>query len=414
MSSELERLLREAGRRLPGPDADATRRARGRALAAVRRRRRLTRPAAMLLAAVLVGLGVGIGALVTPSGTEARQPYGLGFLPAHGWSVLQNGGDGTPVRPAVAVAANVPLSPDDDPDGLPLSTLQSLPPGGIVIIAGFTARGEQPWHDQGFPRRSLPLRASDATRGIEFATQLRQGRPLGQYQLRAGVNRHNVDVNMYFGIERPTAELFAVAQRQLDRLIVRTALPAPRGAGSSEATVVDRTFVCTPAYGRVNVVASPRGSGASDLYVVDSAGYVRVSSGPGSFAADLVAAARPGMRSWVKRFPGAVYASSRRCTSVSASVPLSRAGLPGPALEWWTRWRCRVRGRVLIRVRAVVEATSSWGPIPGTSYTGTRGTLREASMVVRDEVSRRPLAFVELDRAGKTSTWTSTGANCTR
>jgi hypothetical protein len=220
MSSDFDRLLRDARRALPVPDDLATRRARDRALAAVRRRR-LRRPAAAILAAALVALGVGIGALLTPSGSAAPAPTGLGFLPARGWSVLQNGGDGTPVRPAVAIAANVELSPDDDPDGLPLSTLEKLPADGVVIVVSFITRGDQKYYDRLFPSRKLPLRAGEATRGIEYGADVRPGRPLGQYQLRAGVNRHNVDVNIYFGTDPPTPALRAAAQRQLDRMVIR-------------------------------------------------------------------------------------------------------------------------------------------------------------------------------------------------
>jgi hypothetical protein len=214
---------------LPLPDDVATGRARDRALAAVRRRR-LRRPAAAVLAAALVALGVGIGALLTPSGSAAPAPTGLGFLPARGWSVLQNGGDGTPVRPAVAIASNVELSPDDDPDGLPLSTLETLPPDGVVIVTSFIARGEEDYYDNLFPPRSLPLRAADATRGIDFGAELRPDRPLGQYQLRGAVNGHNVDVNLYFGTARPTPALLAAAQQQLDRLVVQ---PAPNPVGAA-------------------------------------------------------------------------------------------------------------------------------------------------------------------------------------
>jgi hypothetical protein len=222
MSSDFDGLLRDARRALPVPDDVATRRARDRAVAAVRRRR-LRRPAAAILAAALIALGVGIGALATPSGSAAPAPTGLGFLPAHGWSVLQNGGDGTPVRPAVAIAANVELSPDDDPDGLPLSTLETLPSDGVVIVTSFIARGGEESYDRYFPTRSLPLRAADATRGIEFGAELRPDRPLGQYQLRAAVNGHNVDVNLYLGTARPTPALLAAAQQQLDRLVVQQA-----------------------------------------------------------------------------------------------------------------------------------------------------------------------------------------------
>jgi hypothetical protein len=220
MSSELERLLREAGQGLPEPDPGVTRRARELALRAARRRS-FRRPAALVLAAALVGAGVAIGALVVPSGSAAPAVTGLGFLPAKGWSVLQNGGDGTPVRPAVAMAANVELSPDDDPDGLPLSTLATLPPRGVVIVASFVARGDQEYYDRYIPKRTLPLRAGEALWGIELGVDVRPGRSLGQYQLRAGVNGHNVDVNIYYGTDPPTGALLAAAQRQLDRMVIR-------------------------------------------------------------------------------------------------------------------------------------------------------------------------------------------------
>src|SRR5215218_7010251 len=260
MSSDFDKLLREARRALPLPDDLATSRARNRALAAVRRRR-LRRTAAVLLAAALVALGIGIGALATPSGSAAPAPTGLGFLPARGWSVLQNGGDGTPVRPAVAVAANVQLSPDDDSDGLPLSTLETLPPDGVLIVASFVARGDETYFDQYFPRGRLPLRAAAASRGIESGVQVRPGQPLGEYQLRTGVNGYDVDLNIYYGTARPTPAALAVAQQQLDRLVVqqparvvsvsqpRNQAPtaAPQAIGTTR--LVDRTIECTPGSG---------------------------------------------------------------------------------------------------------------------------------------------------------------------
>jgi hypothetical protein len=216
MSPDFDRLLRQARDVLPGPDDDATRRARQRALAAIGGGRRLrSRSALVLVAALLVaaGLGIGVGALVTPSGSAAPAPVGLGFLPEQGWSVLQNGGDGTPLRPAVAVAANVPISLEDDPDGLPYSTLLSLPPDGIVIVAEFLAVGEEAGPD------TLPLRARDAA-PRQLGAEVRPERPLGQYELRAFVNGYAVDLHIYYGTRRPSAALMAAAQRQLDRLVV--------------------------------------------------------------------------------------------------------------------------------------------------------------------------------------------------
>jgi len=223
MSPDFERLLRQARDVLPGPDEAVTQRARQRALAAIGGGRRFRPRSALALAAALLvatGLGIGVGALVTPSGSAAPAPVGLGFLPERGWSVLQNGADASLTRPAIAIAANVPLRPDDDPDGLPYSTLEALPPQGIVIVATFTARGLDTYHDTIFPARQLPLSLGDDVLEFQFGAQVRPERPLGQYRLRAAVNGHNIDVNVYFGTRRPSAELIAAAQRQLDRLVV--------------------------------------------------------------------------------------------------------------------------------------------------------------------------------------------------
>lgn len=415
MSSDFERRLRGARDALPQPSEAVTRRARERAIAAAGRRS-LKRPAVAILAAALLGLGIGIGALIAPSGSAAPAPLGLGFLPERGWSVVQNGGDGTPAWPATAIAANVELSPKDDPDGLPLSTLESLPADGVVIIATFIARGDQPWHDRAFPERTLPLDALAAARGIQYGVQVRPGRPLGQYQLRAAVERHNVDISIYFGTDRPSRVLFAAAQRQLDRLVVHPVASkhpeSPRAAAdispaTAGATVFDRTFACMPSYGAVDVVASRHGTSEIRGGHFISSGFVRVTTGAGAdLLSDLVVVAHPGHRSPTANFPAAAYASSRRCVVSQAFVPLTRTGLAGPAATWSTRGECSVRGKVLIRVRAVLRVSAKWGPV-GTTLVGTRGRLRDAALAARDQRSGKPLAFARLDGAGNTQLWTS-------
>jgi hypothetical protein len=230
MSTDFEGRLRRGRQSLPEPAPDVTRRARDLALGAAAPRRRLKRPSVLALTTVLVALAALAGSLIVPSSGTADEPFGLGFLPAPGWNVIEDAGDGTAVRPAVAIAANVPLSPKDDAEGLPLSTLMSLPPDGIVMIAIFTARGER-MHDSYFLRRSLPLRAGEAQ---PYGAWIRPGRPLGQVHLQAGVNRHNVDLTIYYGSEHPSAALVAAAQRQLDRLIVRTRLPDVPRPGSRD------------------------------------------------------------------------------------------------------------------------------------------------------------------------------------
>ena len=415
MSSDFERLLREARKTLPQPDESATDQARLGALAAVRRHRNLRRPAIAILAAALVALGAAVGALIAPSGSAAPAPLGLGFLPERGWSVLQNGGDGTAVFPATAVAANVALSPDDDPDGLPLSTLESLPPDGVVVIATFIAREAQPWLDAGYPKRALPLDA----RGAEpFGVQIRPARPLGQYALRAAVNGHDVDVSIYYGTRTPSAALLSAAQQQLDRLAVRPAKHAKQAAplhdaqrsvstAAGSATVFDRTFACLPPYGSVDVRASPHDSREVIGATFISSGYVRATAGSnGELLSDVAAIAHPGKRTASTRFPAAAYVNSRRCVASRAFVPLTHAALPGPAATYLTSDECAVAGKVLLRVHAVLRTPATWGRV-GTGFVGVRGRLRDGVLAVRDRATGKPLAFAKLDSAGKTQLWTS-------
>jgi hypothetical protein len=164
--------------------------------------------AALILFAT--GLGFGFGAWLTPAGSAGRGPVGLGFLPAEGWTVVQAeapGGAGF----ARAVAANVPIDPQDRAGAQPLATLESLPPGGIVVQATLSSRG-QPGVDARFPVRSTPLRLADA------ASVAAPG-DLVQYVLRAAVGGYDVDARIYFGSE-PTDTILAEADRQLQRLVV--------------------------------------------------------------------------------------------------------------------------------------------------------------------------------------------------
>lgn len=400
MSSELERLLRQARGTLPGPGAAATNRARGRALAAIRGKRSFRRRATAAFGAALLvatGLGVGIGALIAPSGTAASGPGGVGFLPERGWSVLQNGGDGTPAWPAAAIAANVPLQPTDDPDGLPYATLQALPPDGIVLLAGFVERVEE-WSGSRFPPRELPLRVRDAAPFIEFGVQVRPARPLGQYQLLAGVNGYNVDVNLYFGTERPSPALLAAAQRQLDRLVVRSTATTERVEDDSlprmsatASRIVDRTLLCSTvsvfgdrfAWVGVNsskptakVPASAQiGTGAAGT----SESLTGMEEGPSS--------GRP---------TGGVFFNRKRCRSASTTVPLTFRGLSGPPVEFDQRLRCKAGARVLVRFRAVLDRPARWR-VEGQrrDLLAASGNLAHAALAVRTEAGK-PLAFVSI------------------
>jgi hypothetical protein len=103
--------------------------------------------------------------------------------------------------------------------------------------------------------------------------------------------------------------------------------------------------------------------------------------------------------------PGA-YADVRRCRQARVVVPLSARRLPGPPVRFDTDTDCEVRGRVLVRLRAVLEAPTAWRRA-APPYFGARRNVVEAKIAVRSERTRRPITFVTLDAAGDTRLWVS-------
>jgi hypothetical protein len=184
---------------------------------------------------------------------------------------------------------------------------------------------------------------------------------------------------------------------------------------SVASPVIDRTFRCTPVrlYGAVrelDIVAIPRGSPGrrggllSDL----SGGYISVTTGT---QIELVqVSARPEPRWQNTTLPPGVYANLRRCRSVGVKVPLSTKGLPGPPVEFTRAADCDVRGRVLIRVMAVLEAPTAWGRA-NPPYFGARRNVIEAKIAVRTERPHRAIGLVEIDAAGDTRLWTSSACS---
>jgi hypothetical protein len=421
-----ERFSRQADA-LPGPDlADVRRRARSRSPAP--RPRRPWQPnhfrwAFAVAVALLAGSGLGfaLGSSNTPAGTAASGPVELGFLPATGWNVLQAATKPTRGRPArQAIAANVPLRPEDDADGIPYATLLNLPSNGVVVVANFTSGTSS--------RGKLPLRLRDAAPDRD--AQLRPTNPLGQYRLRAEVNGYGVDADVYFGTRRPAPAVVTAAQRQLDRLVTRSvpgtdhveerALPIrPAGASgaavSGQATrIVDRTFRCTPfALGDglrgLELVARPLGS-KEFQNPNSSPGFLGVSSGGFSATSDLVSVRADAWQRFRNRprVPEGVYVHAARCSASRASVRLSPAGLPGPPVQWSEDRECPLSGRILVRVRAVLQSPATWQRIDRT-YAGARQTVIEAAVAVRSESARKAIGFAELGRAGKTRLWVSSG-----
>lgn len=215
--TRVEALLAELAKRTPAPSEDELR-LLARSLAAESRRAAPPRrPAsrrwvAAATAAALAGaVGFGLATWTAASSVAGTSVTGVGFLPAKGWTVVQGGAFGAPT----AIAANVPLDPDDDLRGAPLATLRSLPPTGVLISTTFSLRGD-PALDALFPARELPLHIAAAAREPAGLEPL----PLGTYRLRAGVGRYNVDARVYFGTRSPSPAQLAVAQAQLNRLVV--------------------------------------------------------------------------------------------------------------------------------------------------------------------------------------------------
>jgi hypothetical protein len=104
--------------------------------------------------------------------------------------------------------------------------------------------------------------------------------------------------------------------------------------------------------------------------------------------------------------PAGVYVNARSCTATRNTLPLSSRGLPGPPIEFEQEAECLLRGRVLVRVRAVLNTAASWRPA-GDGYAGARANVAEAELAVRSARTRQPLAFMQLRPSGNTRFWAS-------
>jgi hypothetical protein len=155
----------------------------------IRRRVRSRRWAIAVVGAALLaasGLGFGLGASVTPSGSAGRNAASLGFLLGQGWDVVRTGGADAGATRAVASE------------------------NGIVIAVTSTPRGD-PAEDVGYESRELPLRIAEARR-LPGDTS--------RFHLRAALGGYNVDVTISLGELSPTRAVLASAQAQLNRLVV--------------------------------------------------------------------------------------------------------------------------------------------------------------------------------------------------
>ena len=88
-------------------------------------------------------------------------------------------------------------------------------------------------------------------------------------------------------------------------------------------------------------------------------------------------------------------------------MPLTADGLPGRPVPWAKHETCLGRGRVLVRVRATLEAGSLWQSLISSSSDGAQGKVVQATLAVRSEQTGKPIAYVVLGRDGSTKLRTS-------
>jgi hypothetical protein len=252
MSGDLERRLRKLRERVPEPEARLLEQVRasliaGRGEGAGPSHPRRGRPGGggllIAVAALLVGsaVGFGVGQTFDPrSGTAAAAPsYGIGFLPADGWNVVQNGIRSS--RSATSIAATVPLESSDlTAGGFPRETVAALPPDGVVISATVYPNGFRPFWQ--LPRLRLPLHLTDAA-----SEEARPHR--AYYRILANVNGQDIDVRIVFGAAVPPATATLESDRQLSRVVVRS---APSVTIDARPTLADRTSFVVTVYGRVS------------------------------------------------------------------------------------------------------------------------------------------------------------------
>ena len=435
MSSDddLERILREGWSRLPEPDGESTRRARERVVGSVpRSRRRRVRIAALAVTAlvVAVGTGVSIGSLIAQDVTAAEGPVGLGFVPEPGWFALQAPSRSPADRPAVAMAANVPFADDDvvnglaEPSSLPYSTLLTLPPRGIVIVATFIAADGEPWTSSRYPKRTLPLRIWQATPYIEYGTQIRPDQPLGQYQLRGTTDGWNVEVNVYFGAPRPSSRLLASAQRQLDGLLTRpapSAKPArpaaPQRANAASPSSLDRTFTCRPGYlgGQYSMETRAHrgtGRGRSGWRRPPFAAVSTSAQGAAAHAVEnnvvWISAGQPSADAAVAAGFGNVQFPFRTWGTVSVNLGLCRASATTARIApkelvargvtaFESPLDCATPRRVLVRIRATLRGSAALRSYRG--FLRTTAPARTAEIAVAT-ASGKPLAYAQVFESG--------------
>jgi hypothetical protein len=168
-------------------------------------------------------------------------------------------------------------------------------------------------------------------------------------------------------------------------------------------TVIDRTMVCMTAFGggvpdRVRTVRV----GVTAAHGVEPARYFAAFNlGTGEFGsfAGLVSV-ESGETSG--RQP-AVLINPRRCTRVKTRLPLESHPRTAQPVE--SNAGCKLLdapARIVVRLRAVMQAPTRWSPYRDRSgsYLRARGVALQAHLAVGTHPGRKPIAFASFARDG--------------
>jgi hypothetical protein len=176
--------------------------------------------AVIVLAMVALSVAACAGTSAPSGATHPRPTFG--FVRLAGWHTATTGmGVGVPQAPT-AWATTLPVAgaSPTDPWSTLIPRLREHPAGiaVVVIIYGRAGPGVSRRLVREFPLKRLPLRLSDA-----FAQHRWEGMPsrnVVQLALTGRIHGYLVQVDGYFGTQHPTEDQIAIAQRELNRLVI--------------------------------------------------------------------------------------------------------------------------------------------------------------------------------------------------
>ena len=191
---------------------------------------------------------------------------------------------------------------------------------------------------------------------------------------------------------------------------------------SGTTRMVDRTVVCAPMLSYLapnerefSLFAEPQQSYPASLGLPartsPSLAFVESGAfGPSSRLVSVLTRRHPGWRPGAGPAGAGVLIHRTRCRPTTTRVALTPRGLPGPPTLWAKEHECRLRGRIVVRVRAELQAPAQFRII-NRSYVGV-GTVGVGTNVVRATIAVKAAAtgkMLGLARIDETtsSTWIS-------